>query len=138
MSEIVSHHKLKMGSERNFGLVFFIVFTVIAFFPVFFAGTVRWWALVIAFVFGGLAMIAPGVLSPLNRIWFLLGVGIGKVISPMVMMIVFFLAVTPVALLARILGKDFLWLSNRHSEKKSYWSRRDENPDQPTSMKNQF
>lgn len=138
MSEIESHHKVPMGSERNFGLVFCLVFSAIAVFPVIFqAGPVRWWSVVISFVFGVLAIVAPGLLAPLNRIWFLIGLALGKIVAPVVMMLVFFVAVTPTAMIARLVGKDFLKLSKRR-DAVSYWGVRKENPEQSTSMKNQF
>ena len=116
-------HKLtennKIGSNKSFGLVFFIVFLLIAVFPLLHEGSVRIWSIIISLIFLLLAIIRPKTLSPLNYLWFKFGNFIGMIISPLVMGIIFFAVVTPIGLLMRIIGKDLL--NKNFNNKNSYW-----------------
>jgi len=138
MSEVETHHKVEMGSERNFGLVFAAMFALVGLWPLVGSEPVRWWALAVAVVMALVALLAPALLAPFNRLWFLFGLLLGRVIAPIVMMVVFFVAVTPTAVLARLLGKDFLLIDNKVRDQKSFWIKRETDPDHPPSMKNQF
>lgn len=120
---------VRPGSERGFGLVFAGVFALIGLWPLthVFHGTpvyVRWWALGLAVVFGLLARYRPQWLKPLNRLWFRFGLLLHKVISPLVMGLVFFTAVTPLGWLRRRFHPDPL---GRHPDpsKSSYWVMRE-------------
>lgn len=137
MSEIVSNTKVKMGSEKSFGLVFAVVFLIIALFPLLSANQVRLWALGVAAVFAVLAYLCPSLLAPLNRVWFLFGLLLHKIISPVVMAIVFFLTVTPIGLIMRLMGKDPLNQSFDQSSE-SYWIVVPETKKAESSMRNQF
>lgn len=137
MSEIVSNTKVKMGSEKSFGLVFAAVLLIIALFPLLSANHVRLWALGVAAVFAVLAYLRPSLLAPLNRVWFLFGLLLHKIISPVVMGIVFFLTVTPVGLIMRLMGKDPLSQSFDQSSE-SYWILIPETKTSESSMRNQF
>jgi len=137
MSEIVSNTKVKMGSEKSFGLVFAVVFLIIALFPLLGANQVRLWALGVAAVFAVLAYLRPSLLAPLNRVWFLFGLLLHKIISPVVMAIVFFLTVTPIGLIMRLMGKDPLNQSFDQSSE-SYWIVVSETKKSESSMRNQF
>ena len=110
---------IKIGTNRNFGIVFFIVFLLIAIYPIFNEDKIKIWALIISVIFLILGIINSNFLSPLNKIWFKFGLFLGKIISPLVMGLIFFLIVTPIGLLMRILKKDLLNL--KFSNKKSYW-----------------
>lgn len=136
--EMTSHFQIEVGSERGFGIVFGVVFAIVAVWPlVFGGGGIRFWALAIAAVFGVVAFVRPGLLRPLNRMWFKFGILLGKIVAPLVMMLVFFVAVTPTALIARLLGKDSLRLRPSHKEAQSAWIERPEQ-EQTIRMKNQF
>jgi hypothetical protein len=111
---------IKISSNRNFGVVFFIFFMIISLFPLFKDDNIRVWALVIAIIFLTLGLLNSSVLSPLNKIWFKFGILLGNFISPIVMGLVFFFVVTPTAFLMRAIGKDLLNLK----KKKSYWINR--------------
>ena len=137
MSENTSHFKVEQGSERGFGLVFATVFLIIFLFPLLRNGTAHYWALAIAAVFAVIAFTAPHLLKPLNTIWFKFGMLLGAIIAPLVMMIIFFLVVTPIGLLMRLSGKDSLRLK-RKGDEKSYWIQRTRDKDHTPSMKNQF
>ena len=125
--------EIKIGSNKSFGIVFFIVFLLIAIYPLINNGDLRMWALVIAIIFFILGLINSKVLTPLNKLWFKFGLLLGKIVSPLIMGIIFFLVVTPTALIMRIIGKDLLNL--RFNNKKSYWI---EKTGPKSKMKNQF
>lgn len=127
----------KPGSERSFGIVFAVVFAIIGLAPLLDGVPLRLWALAVAGIFLAAGLFLPAVLRPLNRLWFLFGMALHKVMSPLVMGLLFFLTVTPIALIMRIAGKDSL---NRRfdAEAKSYWVERDPAGPEPKTMRRQF
>ena len=137
MSDLQGNTEVKMGSERGFGIVFAIVFLIIALFPLLGDGGVRLWSVGVAAVFGGLAFLAPKVLTPLNRLWFKFGMLLSRIVSPIVMGILFFVTVTPTGLIMRARGKDLL-RQKMDPDAKSYWIEVDPNAATQTSMKKQF
>lgn len=137
MSEQSGHHEAKMGSERSFGVVFSIVFAIIGTVPLLRGGELRPWSLLVAAVFLGLGLLAPRVLRPLNILWFRFGLLLGRIIAPIVISLLFFIAVTPTALIMRLLRKDVLSLRFDRTAK-SYWIRRSKTDNPMGSMKNQF
>jgi hypothetical protein len=124
---------IKIGSNRSFGIVFFIVFLLIAIYPLINQGEIRVWSVLISLLFLILGIINSKILTPLNKAWFKFGIFLGKIISPIVMGIIFFLVVTPIAFLMRILKKDLLNL--KYNKNSSYWI---EKTDPKSAMKNQF
>jgi len=132
-----SHTEIKIGSERGFGLVFAAAFAVIAVWPLLDGGAVRFWAAGVAVAFAGVALLRPGALRPLNLLWFKFGLLLGKIATPVVMALVFVIAVVPVAVIMRLAGKDLLHLK-RDGKAASYWIARDEPGPLSGSMKNQF
>lgn len=134
MSEIEGHVEIKRGSERGFGIVFAIVFALIGLYPLWNGDPVRLWALIIAVAFLALALIAPRTLALPNRLWFRLGMALGAIVAPIVMFVVYAIAVVPVGLIMRLLGKDLL-RQRLDQNAKSYWINRE----RPVgSMKDQF
>ena len=128
---------VKAGSERAFGLVFAVVFVLIGLWPLVSANGVRVWALIVAALFAAAAFLAPGALKPFNRAWFLFGMLLHKIVSPLVMALLFFATVTPIALLMRLFGQDPLRLRlDRAAE--SYWIERTPPGPAPESMRQQF
>ena len=125
--------KIKIPSNRNFGIVFSIVFLIIALWPVLNQNEIRIWSLVISLIFLVLGFINSKLLSPLNKIWFKFGLLLGSVIAPVVMGIVFFFVVTPTGLIMRALGKDLLKL--KKNKEGTYWLDKDNSNN---SLKNQF
>ncbi len=125
--------KINIGSNRSFGLVFFIFFLIISIYPLINDESLRYWTLILSFVFLFLGLINSKILTPLNKLWFKFGIFLGKIISPLIMAIIFFLIVTPTGLLMRLFRKDILNL--KYSNNKSYWI---EKNDQNSKMKNQF
>ena len=129
--------EISAGSPRAFGIVFAIVFSIVAFWPLLNGAPVRLWAATVAGAFTAAAILKPGLLQPLNRLWFRFGMLLHKIVNPLVMGFLFFLTVTPIALIFRLIGKDPL---NRKSDPTcaSYWIERDPKELTPESMKNQF
>jgi len=126
--------KIKISSNRSFGLVFFILFLVISLWPFIHEGQIRIWSAVISIVFLILGLMNSKLLTPLNRLWFKFGMFLGAIVAPVVMGIIFFLVVTPTGFLMRIMGKDLLRRKYDKSNK-SYWIKRDKSS---SSMKQQF
>jgi len=112
--------EIKLGSNRSFGIVFFIVFILIAIYPLINQEEVRIWSLIISFLFLILGLLNSKILTPLNKFWFKFGILLGKIVSPIIMGIIFFLVVTPIGLLMRLFGKDVLNLKLNKKES-SYW-----------------
>ena len=125
--------RIIIGSNRSFGVVFFIVFLLIATYPLINNGELRIWSLILSVVFLILGILNSKILYPLNKIWFKFGLLLGRIVSPLVMAIIFFLVVTPIGLLMSILGKDLL--NFKFNKDKSYWIEKNE---QKSKMKNQF
>ena len=124
---------IKIGSNRSFGIVFFIVFLLIAIYQLLSGESVRLWSLAIATIFFILGIINSSLLSPLNKIWFKFGLLLGRFISPLVMGLIFFLVVTPIALLMKLLKKDLLNL--KFNKDNTYWIVKS---GPKSKMKNQF
>ena len=129
----MKNQKIKIGSNRNFGIVFFIVFLIIAFWPLLNNNEINYWSLAISITFLILGLANSKILTPLNKIWFKFGILLGNVIAPIVMGIIFFLIVTPTSIIMKILGKDLLNL--KKNSNKSYWIEKNK---QNTNMKKQF
>ncbi len=121
------------NKNRGFGILFFIVFLILAFWPVKNNGNVNIYFLSIAAVFLILGIFNSKILSPLNRAWIKFGTYLGIFISPVVMAIVYFFVLTPISLILRFFRKDILSL--RFNQQTSYWVKRKSNIG---TMKNQF
>ncbi len=126
-------NNIEISSNRSFGVVFFVVFSIIAFYPLINENEIRLWSLVIALTFLVLGILNSKLLLPLNKIWFKFGIFLGKIISPLVMGAIFFFVVTPIGIFMRIIKKDLLNL--KYNNDNSYWIKKD---DQKSKMKNQF
>ena len=124
---------IKISSNKNFGIVFSIFFLLIAIYPLTNNNELRIWSLVIAIIFLALGLINSKVLTPLNKLWFKFGLLLGRIVSPIIMAVIFFLVVTPTAFIMRIIGKDLLNLKS--NKNKSYWI---EKTGPKSKMKNQF
>lgn len=135
--QLTAYRKTPMGSNRNFGLTFGLVLLLIGVWPWLRHGEpVRWWALVASVAFTGSALFAAGILEPLNRIWFKFGLALHKLVSPVVMGVLFFGAVLPMGLLLKLAGKDPLRLGS--TGEASYWIPRAPPGPQAGSLNQQF
>lgn len=130
-------HAIETSSEKSFGFVFSVVFAIIGLFPLIRGGGGRWWALGLSFGFLALALTCPRVLRPLNRAWARFGILMSKITNPLVMGILFYGVVTPVALIMRLLGKDPLRLK-RDAAATTYWIERAPPGPDPKTMVHQF
>ena len=129
-----SDSKIKISSNRSFGLLFFIVFLIVALWPLKYEEDIRLWSLVLSIIFFILGIFNSKLLTPLNKLWFKFGIFLGAIISPIIMGIVYFLVVTPTGVFMRLLGKDLLRI-NKGKVVSTYWIKRDK---QKSSMKKQF
>jgi len=125
--------EIKISSNRSFGIVFFIFFLIVSLYPIINKDSLRVWSLIISLAFLILALTNSKILTPLNKIWFKIGIILGKIVSPFIMGIVFFLVVTPTGLIMKLFGKDLLNL--KYNNKNSYWI---EKVGPKSKMKNQF
>src|SRR5215472_5724622 len=125
------------SSDLVFGVVFAAFFVAVALLPLRHHHPVRLWAFPLAAWFLFIALLRPAVLSPLNKFWTKLGLLMGRVVSPVVTAVLFYVVVTPTALLFRLLGKDPLHLSHA-PEARSYWIERQPPGPAPETMTNQF
>ena len=129
----MENNKIKLGSNRSFGIVFFVVFIIVATYPLLNDNSIRLWSLVVSIFFLILGVINSKILTPLNILWMKFGLLLGRIISPIVMGFVFFGVVTPISIMMRLLKKDLLNLDRNN--KKSYWLEKEKIK---SSMKNQF
>ena len=121
------------SSNKSFGIVFFILFIIIGFYPLLNDGYIRIWSIIVSIIFLILGLSNAKILTPLNKVWFQFGIILGKIVSPIIMLSIFFFVVTPTGIIMRLLGKDLLNL--KLNKKKSYWIER---VGPKSKMKNQF
>ena len=124
--------KIKRKNNITFGILFFIFFLITGLYPLISSGTIRIWSITISLAFFIITIIKPNLFTSLNKLWIKFGILIGKIISPIVMGLVFFFVVTPIGILMKILKKDVMGLKRGAS---SYWITRE---DKVQSMKKQF
>ena len=123
----------KKENNKSFGILFFIIFLLIALWPLLNSEFIRMWALGIASIFLVLGFINSKILTPVKKSWIKLGEILGKIIAPIVMGLIYFLIITPIGLLMRLVGKDVLNL--KFNKNDSYWIKRAKNIN---TMKRQF
>ncbi len=129
----MKNSNIKIGSNRSFGVVFFIFFLIVSFYPLLNDENIRIWSVILSIVFLILGLLNSPILSPLNKIWFKLGIILGSIVSPIIMGVIFFLVVTPTALIMKAFGKDLLNL--KKNNKNTYWVQKSTIK---SRMKNQF
>ena len=123
----------KISSNRSLGLVFFIVFLIISIWPLFDEQSLRIWSLIVSLIFLILGLLNSKLLTPLNLLWTKFGNLLGRIIAPIVMLIIYFVILTPIGLFMRLIGKDLL--NTKFTNNKTYWIKREKNIG---SMKRQF
>ena len=128
----MKNKKIKISSNRSFGLVFFAVFLIISIWPLLDNQDIRIWSLIVSLIFLILGILNSNLLKPFNKIWFKFGMFLGNIVSPIVMSLVFFLVVTPTGLLMRFFGKDLLKLNKNKNN--TYWTKKN----YKSNMKDQF
>ena len=125
------------ASERSFGILFTVVLAAVAAWPVATGAGIRWWAVALAAVFAALAACRPQLLAPLNSAWLALGGVLHRIVSPVVLGLVYVIAVVPTGLFLRLAGRDPLRLK-LDRKAATYWQRREPPGPPPGSFKNQF
>jgi hypothetical protein len=129
--------EIKVSSNRSFGMVFTLVFLVVGIWQISTGKSLGWYFFASAILFFIVTITFPSLLGPFNRVWFKFGLLLGQAVNPVILGLVFFLVVTPIGIVRRLLGKDSLHLKPKHNLK-SYWI--DRNPQGPKlgSMTKQF
>ena len=125
--------KIKLPTNRNFGLVFFVVFLIISLWPLLSHNEIRQSSLILSVIFLILGLFNSRILLPLNKLWMKFGLFLGSIVSPIIMGVIFFGVVTPIGLVMKLLKKDLLHL--KMNNEKSYWIEKDKII---SSMKDQF
>ena len=123
----------KISSNRSFGILFSIVFAIIAFWPTINGNPLRLWSIPISVIFLVLGLLNSKLLNPLNIVWVKFGELLGRIIAPVVMALIYFIIVTPIGLFMRLIGKDLLNI--KFSKSNTYWIKREK---KVGSMKKQF
>ena len=121
------------SSNRSFGIVFSIVFLIIAIYPLINDEDIRIWSLVVSIIFLILGYFKSTILTPLNSLWYKFGIFLGRIVSPIILGVIYFFIVTPTSILMRLFKKDLLNL--KFSNNNSYWL---EKQGPKSKMKNQY
>jgi predicted membrane protein len=129
----LDNSSIKIGTNKSFGIVFFIFFFIVSIFPLLNDGNIRVWSLIVSIIFLILGILNSKILTPLNQVWFKFGILLGRFVSPVVMGAVFFVIVTPTSVIMKVLQKNLLNL--KKDNKKTYWIERSKIK---SKMKNQF
>lgn len=129
--------KVTSGSDRAFGLVFAVVFLLIALWPLTGGSQPRLWSLAVAAGLAGIAAVAPGLLAPMNRLWFRFGMLLHKVMTPTILFLIYVTTVVPTGLIMRLVGKDPL-RRRFEPDASTYWIARDDAGVTPASLRRQF
>jgi len=126
--------EIKTGSNKSFGIVFFVIFIIIALWPLLKDENIRVWSIIISIIFLTLGLLNSKILTPLNKLWMRLGILLGAIVSPIVMGVVYFGVITPIGLIMKLFGKDVLNLKI-DTNKNTYWTLKKKIP---SKMKDQF
>ena len=124
---------MNRSTEKSFGVLFFLLFIIIGFYPILKDEKIKFLFFIPAFIFLILAFLKPNLLKPLNLVWIKLGEILGRIIAPTIMFLLFFLILTPVGLIVRLFGKDLL--KTKFTKENSYWIKR---KNKIGTMKKQF
>jgi hypothetical protein len=124
---------MNRSTEKSFGVLFFLLFIIIGFYPILNGEKIKFLFFIPALIFLILAFLKPNLLKPLNLVWIKLGEILGRIIAPTIMFLLFFLILTPVGLIVRLFGKDLL--KTKFTKENSYWIKRE---NKIGTMKKQF
>jgi len=131
---MLKKHEIKISSNRSFGITFFLVFLLAGIWPLLNSESIRIWSIIISLIFLFLGLIKSRHLTPLNKLWSKFGILLASIVSPIVMGLVFFVVLTPIAIIMKLIGKDIL-KRNFNKNEKTYWIYREKTK---SSLKNQF
>ena len=125
--------KKSINSNKSFGILFFVVFFLYGIWPILSSNEIRIWSLSMGIIFLILGLLNSKLLTPFHNLWIKLGTLLGRIVSPIVMFLVYFVFITPLAVIIRLFGKDLL--RKKFNKSPSYWIRRGKNIG---TMKKQF
>jgi len=125
--------KKSINSNKSFGILFFVVFFLYGIWPILSSNEIRIWSLSMGIIFLILGLLNSKLLTPFYNLWIKLGTLLGRIVSPIVMFLVYFVFITPLAVIIRLLGKDLL--RKKFNKLPSYWIKREKNIG---TMKKQF
>ena len=134
MLENKSHIKINVSTERNFGIVFFIFFTIIGLYAIIFRNEIILWPFIVSFIFLFLSFFFTNFLIFPNKIWHKFGIILGALVAPFIMLLIFFLVIFPIGIIMRLFRKNDI-NNKRKSFNKSYWITKKESD---SFMENQF
>ena len=134
MNENTSNVKIESSSNKSFGLLFSVIFLIIAIYPLINKGTINYLFIFIAVIIFLISILLPAILTIPNKLWFKFSLILGSLISQIILTLIYLVIVTPTGFFVRLTGKDIL---NKKINKqlKSYWIKKSESF---SSMKNQF
>ena len=125
--------KKSINSNKSFGILFFVVFFLYGIWPILSLNEIRIWSLSIGIIFLILGLLNSKLLTPFHNLWLKFGTLLGRIVSPIVMFLVYFVFITPLAVIIRLFGKDLL--RKKFNKSPSYWIKREKNIG---TMKKQF
>ncbi len=125
--------KKSINSNKSFGILFFVVFFLYGIWPILSSNEIRIWSLSMGIIFLILGLLNSKLLTPFYNLWIKLGTLLGRIVSPIVMFLVYFVFITPLAVIIRLFGKDLL--RKKFNKSPSYWIKREKNIG---TMKKQF
>ncbi len=109
-----------LPSNRKFGILFFIIFSILFIYTYLSAYTLSSYILfILALITGAATLIKPSLLKPFNKTWMFFGLTLNKIISPIIMGFIFYFLITPISLIGFFFGRDELKIKNE--TKNSYW-----------------
>ena len=125
--------KKSINSNKSFGILFFVVFYLYGIWPILSSNEIRIWSLLMGIIFLILGLLNSKLLTPFHNLWLKFGTLLGRIVSPIVMFLVYFVFITPLAVIIRLFGKDLL--RKKFNKSPSYWIKREKNIG---TMKKQF
>ena len=125
--------KKSVNSNKSFGILFFVVFFLYGIWPILSSNEIRIWSLLMGIIFLILGLLNSKLLTPFHNLWLKFGTLLGRIVSPIVMFLVYFVFITPLAVIIRLFGKDLL--RKKFNKSPSYWIKREKNIG---TMKKQF
>jgi hypothetical protein len=126
----------KVPSERSFGFVFAAFFFILGMWPAIGGARPRLSLIAVAAILLALALLAPNLLRPFNLLWYRFGLFLHKIVSPLVLGLLFLVVVTPIGVAARLFGVNLL--QRRKPAAQSYWLPRSRSDAPDASMRDQF
>jgi hypothetical protein len=135
--DFAREHAVEQSSDRGFALVFAAAFALIGAWPLLHAAAPRWWAVALAAACALIGWLRPSLLTGANRAWSALGVALGRLVTPLVLGLLFYGVLAPMGILMRLAGKDPLRLRVARRAA-SHWLTREPPGPPPDSMGNQF